>query len=106
MLDLDGKWEYSTTVSVISEKESRLCSIYPNPVSDAVSVTMNMQNAGKLTLKLYDINGHLLLSTYRMCDKGTSTFILDGLNRFRPGKYILKLNTADFETRQILIKPL
>ena len=106
MLDLDGKWEYSMTVSVISEKESRLCSIYPNPVSDAVSVTMNMQNAGKLTLKLYDINGHLLLSTYRMCDKGTSTVILDGLNRFRPGKYILKLNTADFETRQILIKPL
>ena len=106
MLDLDGKWEYSTTVSVISERASRLCSIYPNPVSDAVSVTMNMQNAGKLTLKLYDINGHLLLSTYRMCDKGTSTFILDGLNRFRPGKYILKLNTADFETRQILIKPL
>ena len=106
MLDLDGKWEYSTTVSVISEKESRLCSIYPNPVSDAVSVTMNMQNAGKLTLKLYDINGHLLLSTYRMCDKGTSTFILDGLNKFRPGKYILKLNAADFETRQILIKPL
>ena len=106
MLDLDGKWEYSTTVSVISEKESRLCSIYPNPVSDAVSVTMNMQNAGKLTLKLYDINGHQLLSTYRMCDKGTSTFILDGLNRFRPGKYILKLNAADFETRQILIKPM
>ena len=106
MLDLDGKWEYSTTVSVISEKESRLCSIYPNPVSDAVSVTMNMQNAGKLTLKLYDINGHLLLSTYRMCDKGTSTVILDGLNRFRPGKYILKLNAAGFETRQILIKPL
>jgi hypothetical protein len=106
MIDRDGKWEYSNIISIISEKVVPLYSIYPNPVSDAVSVTIDMQNAGKLSLRLYDMNGHLLLSTFRMVEKGISTQVIDGLNKFKAGNYILKLSVPGLEAQQILTKPL
>lgn len=106
MTDRDGKWEYSYTAFAVSDKAFRLYSVYPNPVSDAVSVTVDLQHAGKLTMRLYDMNGHLLLSTYRMCEKGISTQLLDGLNKFSPGNYILQLNADGLDVRQKLTKPL
>lgn len=58
MIDLDGKFTYSSVVKVdLSSAIATAVSIAPNPVQDNAQVTITSKASGKATLKLLNLTG-------------------------------------------------
>lgn len=68
--------------------------IYPNPVSDQLTISINLKASGKISFDVFRINGQLVLSTVKNVNSGISTVTLpfSGLNE---GMYIVKIHSED-----------
>jgi Secretion system C-terminal sorting domain len=66
--------------------------VYPNPTSDALTVSVQLQEKDKTTIALYDVAGHLLLEDKTVDNQNfTKQYPLSNLPS---GMYILKVTTA------------
>jgi hypothetical protein len=81
-------------------------SIYPNPARDGqVYVACDLPEAGRLSVNIYDISGHLLQQTdqaYHPAGICTEKFEIKG---YAPGIYILLIQTENANvTRKLIIR--
>lgn len=60
--DKDGKQSYSTIVPVKVSGEAISARVYPNPASDFVILSYNMQNSSKATITVTDARGKTMIS--------------------------------------------
>ena len=81
--------------------ETSLDKNFPNPFNPSTTIPFQLERAGYVTLKIYDMNGGLvktLASDYR--DAGTYEMIWNGLNndgqQVASGQYILKMNAPSY----------
>ena len=68
-------------------------SLYPNPSPGNLIITYNCDNAGKIQLRIYDINGRILFNKTEIPVKGINTFHLNLFN-FVSGTYFFELNNS------------
>ena len=57
MVDLDGKYVYSKTVSVSADKNNVPLVIYNNPFTDLIRIKVNVSRAQNLTMTVSDMLG-------------------------------------------------
>jgi hypothetical protein len=101
-MDVDGRFEYSTVVSVQGNKQNGLLSIYPNPALRSTGAVVKHEIAkGDEILMVYNTSGILLLQ--KKITKGSWQTTLD-LQRFSKGiVYLVWQNGAGKKTQKLLI---
>jgi hypothetical protein len=62
MVDLDGKYKYSKTISVSSDKNARPLVIYSNPFTDQIRMKVNVSRAQNLNMTVTDMLGRTYTS--------------------------------------------
>ncbi len=77
----DENLELGTEDISLSDQQTNVYPIYPNPASDEVKVGFSLSDGQKVTLKIYDINGKLI-----------ETVAEDSY--YIKGKHVLTLNTS------------
>jgi hypothetical protein len=84
--------------------EKVLCSIFPNPVHDKLSIKMQYPEAGEIGFSLYDLSGREMLMPACQSVVGGSASVLHwDLSGFSPGIYILKIRDASgIRTKKIV----
>jgi hypothetical protein len=91
MVDLDGKFKYSKTVSVTGDKNSLPLVIYSNPFSDLIRFKVNVSRAQTLTMTVSDIMGKTYISKTIQARAGDNLVNLQS-NIGGSGMYILHIN--------------
>ncbi|MCC6411687.1 MAG: fibronectin type III domain-containing protein [Saprospiraceae bacterium] len=75
--------------------------LYPNPVSDALYVQIEGAPASSTELRLFDLNGQLVMQELTNTDQQTAQLNLSALN---PGMYLLQvLSGENQEVRKVLV---
>ncbi|WP_158607197.1 T9SS type A sorting domain-containing protein [Pontibacter oryzae] len=95
-LDFDGKYEYSTVVSVnvstAIDNQSRKGIVYPNPTSGIVTLNLSALPEGDYNLTVFGINGK---QVRQLVVKSQVEQQLD-LSNLAVGKYVVRIQGADF----------
>jgi hypothetical protein len=87
----------SETADIYSSDYNNALSSYPNPFTDNLTVIFELENSGVISLKIYDILGHLrdVIISERYCERGiyTETFTVEDGSFFSisQGMYIVTL---------------
>ena len=79
--------------------------MYPNPGSrnQAFNVAYELQEAGYVSIRVYDINGHLLQEVdQKYAPEGITNEILE-LNGYTPGIYFIQVQTEKTNLNRKLI---
>ncbi len=79
-----------------------IISILPNPAKHTISINYNLNIAGSVSYKLYDITGTLVKSYYNI-DQAKHGSIQIDVQSLAQGVYILKFNTDEFSTTRKLV---
>ncbi len=87
-----------------TESVFQLLSISPNPTSDEVVISFiqNPESDG-VDIRLFDLNGRLVLEQYHSCKQGLQSLKLS-LNEMKNGYHIIELNNGITVKRDIIIK--
>ncbi len=93
--DLDGSVHFSSLVeATLDPKNSLQVTLYPNPVSDLLTVSLSNQPGSPLEVQVFDLVGHLVK---------TNTFPAETLNctldmsELAAGVYLLKLQAGNLQ---------
>ena len=102
IVDKDGRYEYSNIV-VIRINETVQINAWPNPFTDKVSISMQMERASTLHLRMTDMSGRILVTKNVNVQRGANQFNLDQLANITAGVYLVEL-TDEISGQHQLIK--
>jgi hypothetical protein len=106
--DDEGENRNASKMSGVNEKSSRqpvnINSIYPNPFSSQVKVTLNSETACMASVRILSTTGSVMYNGYQHLSAGINTFSLGKLDRIPAGLYILEVRTKDNTMIQKIIK--
>jgi hypothetical protein len=92
MVATNGDVEYSKVVIIsVSDAGSPVISVTPNPFSSYVKLTVQMPEAGQLTIRLNDVTGKTLTTQRVNVTKGETTLPVTGVDHLLQGVYILSV---------------
>jgi len=105
MVDLDGKFEYSKTVTVRLNNALNDITVvmYPNPVFDNLYVKVNLPVSGNVKIELMDITGKTLMSKTQWMEAG-SNLSSENLGTLSSGLYFLSTEINGERQVQKLVK--
>jgi len=92
MVDIDGRYTYSKTVSVRLNPKTGGISIYPNPAINEVSVVLQQALQSNAVLKITDITGRELL---RQTMTASQNNIQIRVNQLPAGRYFVSVISND-----------
>ena len=99
MVDTDGTFTYSKTVSVDWTKPSSTkWSLFPNPVKDKLFVTGNEDKVGEQVVLILDSAGKLLAQT--TIQRLRNGFLVNNLPN---GTYFLEISDKQMQGRQVFV---
>jgi hypothetical protein len=96
MVDLDGKYKYSKTVSVSSSDNNRPLVIYSNPFSDQIRMKVNVSRAQNLVITVSDMVGKTFISQTYHAQSGDN-FVNLQPNAGSSGMYILRIHGDSYD---------
>lgn len=106
MIDSDGKYEYSKIVRVSDEEKNRRlsASIFPNPFSSTLTVSLDAETEGLLTAEVKDLAGKTLIILTQQIEAGNNTITLDNLSELKAGLYFLSITNGSKQQSIKVIK--
>lgn len=94
MIDLDGTYEYSPIRSAAIEGSSDWkVEVYPNPVSEAFTVTVNSDASETGTLSIFNINGQLVHRQPLSLSEGLQQYVIQRSD-LSAGIYYMQVQTT------------
>jgi hypothetical protein len=96
MVDLDGKFKYSNTVSVSSSKNNQALVIYSNPFSDQIRMKVNVSRAQDLIMTVSDMVGKTYINQSYHAQAGDN-FVNLQPNVSSGGMYILRIHGESYD---------
>ena len=103
-IDLDGKENFSKTVSVKIKNANQPIVISPNPFTDFININFQSDKRKRLSIKLFNINGKEIMTKEMDVDKGNNYFKIDHLSNLPSGNYLLQLFSQGQKMIQKIIK--
>jgi hypothetical protein len=93
MLDLDGKFSYSSIVMVKKEaKKINGIALNPNPIiSGATTVRFTAEQSTGVEIRIVDVSGKILLQQSARANSGNNSIPIHNLEKLKPGLYILQV---------------
>ncbi len=90
MVDLDGKFKYSPTVAVTTDKNSLPLVIYSNPFFDQIRLKINLSRPQNLTMTVSDMQGKTYITQSYQAQSGDN-FVNIQPSVTSSGMYILRI---------------
>jgi len=94
MIDMDGSYTYSAVVFIRVVLKDNF-SVLGNPFHDFITLKYTIENAQKMSIGLFSVNGTLLKKQDFNATAGTGIFTLYGLANHPAGTYLLRLNSQN-----------
>jgi Secretion system C-terminal sorting domain len=91
MVDLDGKFVYSKTVSVSADKNNVPLVIYNNPFTDLIRIKVNVSRAQNLNMTVSDMLGKTYVRKSIQAQAGDNLVNLQPAVIGGSGMYILRI---------------
>ena len=105
-MDFNGSFEYSDVVNVeiINPLNFKLFQNYPNPFNPSTTINFQIQEAGQVTLKVYDVIGNEITTLINeKKDTGNYSVKYDA-SSLSSGTYIYQLRMGSFvETKKLIL---
>ncbi|MBC7828266.1 MAG: T9SS type A sorting domain-containing protein [Chitinophagaceae bacterium] len=97
LVNLDGSYKFSNILFVNITTASKGLTLYPQPAREYVTVNVSALHTQRITLRLFNSTGVQVKEEQVQLNNGNSSFIIDKLQAFPRGIYILKA-TIDGKT--------
>lgn len=92
MVDVDGTFEYSKTVSVSTNStQEEIMSVYPNPFDDNFSIVFTAAGSAKVNVYIHDIYGKTVATFTQQAIEGSNTILANNLSNLKAGLYFIVL---------------
>jgi len=93
MVDLDGSFTYSNTISINNNDRIATNSsiIFPNPVNNTLTVTLDVAKKTNVKFRVIDITGKEILSQQQMINAGKTVININEIGSLQPGSYVLQI---------------
>ena len=102
-VDLDGRFEYSKTVS-IDFATALTIQAYPNPLKEELRIDVGLdKNAGDIDVEIFDVVGRLTYQN-RIPSGKENLHLTIATAGFAPGAYIVRVKSKDHLWRQKITK--
>lgn len=94
-IDMDGRFTYSDIVKVSKDNNQlQSVSVSPNPFVNTLSVSVNTQHSGNVSIEVTDIQGRLVGTENVSVQAGSNTISLSELNDLHTGIYFVKITIS------------
>jgi len=103
-VDFDGATSYSPTKVLNFSEHVIEMAVYPNPVSDRLTVQLDAPSNGTLDVVITDVTGKLLESLSFEVELGLNNNTIELDDRYTGGVYFVNTNMDGFITNQKIIK--
>ncbi|MEP7254972.1 MAG: Ig-like domain-containing protein [Ferruginibacter sp.] len=96
LVNKDGSAIYSKVIAIKGDGTGvTLQTVYPNPFHDKLELAITTDQAGIISIQMYDMSGQLVLSRAKQTTKGLNVITLNGLSMLRPGNYFIDVNGSN-----------
>ncbi len=103
-IDNDGKVQYSKIVSLKAGAAINNI-VFANPFNGSLRLQLNLANASKISINIYDMKGNLVGSEKpAMYSASSNSIEVKSAARLNSGMYILKVNAGDEQLNYKIIK--
>jgi hypothetical protein len=103
--DLDGNMYYSNMVVVKTGNTLLTTSnVFPNPFTDILQISMQLEKAGMIQVALYNATGQLVNKLQQHGLTGRNTIAMRNLSVLLPGTYFVQVKAGDNTSFEKLIK--
>ena len=100
-LDVDGKFEYSSIVSVVNQTaKATAVEAYPNPFNSSISISVVAVKASTANVEIFDISGRKLFSNTYEVEEGSNSIAITKLTDLNQGIYFVRVD-VDGEVKVI-----
>ena len=90
-VDFDGKQESFSPRSILIRSAKNI-QVFPNPASEAVSISLNLKRNTEISIDFYDIMGRHLIQKNENVLEGDNTFTY-ATNSLSKGTYLVRVST-------------
>ncbi|HEX5150849.1 MAG TPA: T9SS type A sorting domain-containing protein [Parafilimonas sp.] len=92
-VDKDGYVSYSATKMIRVNSKAIVLSLYPNPVKNMASLSIDVAQKTSACIVVYDLNGRQVKFMQAQLSEGQNILNMD-MSRLAAGHYLLKVQTA------------
>ncbi|WP_205513692.1 T9SS type A sorting domain-containing protein [Longitalea arenae] len=102
---LDGNMYYTNMV-VVKTGNTLLPSkaVFPNPFTEILQISMQLEKAGKIQVALFDAGGRLVRKQQHTGMLGRNTIVISDLSALPTGSYLLQIKAGEHTSFEKLIK--
>lgn len=102
--EVDGKVSYSKVIAIINDTRGlMITAVYPNPVSNAATISLSTARSGMADLLLYDFSGTVVYRRRHALAEGTNNLSIE-MERLPAGVYHLAVQMADSKALYRIVK--
>jgi hypothetical protein len=94
MVDIDGTYKYSNTVSILMPFITGKLTVSPNPVINEVKISIASPENGRVQWKLIDNVGRVMMKGTENVKKGAGNNFTINMARLSAGAYYLSVEGA------------
>ena len=69
--------------------------VFPNPFTEFLQISMQLEKTGIIQVALYDVSGRLVRRHQQSGLAGRNTIVMDNLSALLPGVYLLQIKAGE-----------
>lgn len=93
--DYYGNMYYSNMVAVKTGNTLLAGEVFPNPFTEILQISMQLENAGMIQVALYDASGRLVRRLQQSGLTGRNTIVISNLSALLPGIYLVQVKAGE-----------
>jgi hypothetical protein len=103
--DNNGSYKYSNVIALLLSTNINGIKVLPNPAKSYVQVSITSKTNETATIKITDASGKAIITQPASISKGLNIFIVNGLDKFSNGFYIVQLiNNEEILSSSLIIE--
>jgi hypothetical protein len=91
MVDIDGKFTYSSIITIKLSDITTSASVFPNPAKNETTISISSANGTKIHWQMIDNTGRVLINRNTILRDGVNNITVD-LRNYSSGIYFIKLS--------------
>lgn len=104
MIDKDGSFTYSPLVEITAASNAFSLQFFPLPFKEQLYCRLHTTKAGKIQLRIYNMQGKLIRQWEQSLHSGQTLIPLYGIEEWTKGMYIAEVIMGENSYTQLLIK--
>ncbi|GJM30922.1 MAG: hypothetical protein DHS20C17_35570 [Cyclobacteriaceae bacterium] len=101
-VDYDGTYEHSHVISVKMDRKDNSISLFPNPASESVTISLESEYLGEAKITVYDPIGRQVMNQFITLESGSFQTSID-LSQLSAGLYLIEVSAGHTKWQKKLI---